>query len=112
MPHLSITHDDATVLRELLEAARMDLVRELTHTDSREFRQALLERDRAFERLLEEVRQDVARQLQAVSSVPGVGRDASRRRVRVGQKPESLELGQDTVLAGQIALRYAEKTAM
>ena len=58
MPHLSISHDDATVLRELLEAARMDLLRELTHTDSREFRQALLERDRAFERLLEEVRQE------------------------------------------------------
>jgi hypothetical protein len=58
MPHLSISHEDATVLRELLEAARMDLWRELNHTDSREFRQALLDRDKAFERLLEEVRQE------------------------------------------------------
>lgn len=60
MPRLSITDDDATVLKELLEAARMDLLRELNHTDSREFRQALLERDKAFERLLEEVRQESA----------------------------------------------------
>lgn len=60
MPHLAISHEDATVLRELLEAARMDLRRELNHTDSREFRQALLERDKAFERLLDEVRQESA----------------------------------------------------
>jgi hypothetical protein len=56
MPHLSITPDDATTLRELLEAALVDISREISHTDSREFRRVLVEREKAIERLLRETR--------------------------------------------------------
>ncbi len=52
MPHLSISSEDATILRELLEVALIDLGREISHTDTREYRLALLERQKAFERLL------------------------------------------------------------
>lgn len=52
MPHLSVSYEDAIVLRQLLEAARLDLAHEIAHTDSREFRQALQNRHKAIERLL------------------------------------------------------------
>jgi hypothetical protein len=52
MPHLSVSSEDATILRELLEVALIDLGREISHTDTREYRLALLERQKAFERLL------------------------------------------------------------
>lgn len=52
MPHLSISSEDATILRELLDVALVDLGREISHTDTREYRLALLERQKAFERLL------------------------------------------------------------
>jgi hypothetical protein len=57
MPHLSLSPEDATILRELLEAALVDLSREISHTDARAFRQALLDRQKALERLLQETRQ-------------------------------------------------------
>jgi hypothetical protein len=57
MPHLSITPEDATILRELLEAALVDIGREISHTDSREFRRVLIEREKALERLLREARE-------------------------------------------------------
>ena len=38
MPRLSISSGDAAVLRELLESALVDLSREISHTDTREFR--------------------------------------------------------------------------
>jgi hypothetical protein len=57
MPHLCVAPEDATVLRELLEAALTDIAREISHTDNRDFRRALVDRQKAFERLLDEVRQ-------------------------------------------------------
>jgi hypothetical protein len=53
MPHLTLSPQDATILRELLEAALVDLSREISHTDARDFRRALLDRQRALERLLQ-----------------------------------------------------------
>lgn len=55
MPHLSMSDGDAAVLRELLEAALLDLRREISHTDSREFRGALHQRQLTLERLLQEI---------------------------------------------------------
>jgi hypothetical protein len=57
MPHLSLAPGDATILRELLESALLDLTREISHTDTREFRRALVERREALERVLRETRQ-------------------------------------------------------
>lgn len=56
MPHLSLAPGDATILRELLESALIDLSREISHTDTREFRRALLDRREALERVLRETR--------------------------------------------------------
>lgn len=52
MPHLTMSHEDAAVLREVLDRARVELSREIAHTDAREFRHALHEREKAIERLL------------------------------------------------------------
>lgn len=56
MPHLSLASGDATILRELLESALIDLTREISHTDTREFRRALLDRRDALERVLREAK--------------------------------------------------------
>ena len=57
MAHLSITPDEATLLRELLQVALIELRHEIWHTDSREFRKGLLDRQRTIERLIDEVSQ-------------------------------------------------------
>ncbi len=57
MPHLYLAPGDAAILRELLESALIDLSREISHTDTREFRRALLDRREALERVLCETRQ-------------------------------------------------------
>lgn len=56
MLHLSVSFEEVTILRELLEAALVDLGREISHTDTRDFRRALLDRQKALERLLVETR--------------------------------------------------------
>lgn len=53
MTHLDLTDDDARLLRELLKSALLDLRREIAHTDSREFRHTLVERQEGIERLLQ-----------------------------------------------------------
>lgn len=60
MVHLSISFEDAGILREVLEAALVDLRRELWHTDSREFRDLLRNRVQTLERLLEELKTETA----------------------------------------------------
>ncbi len=55
MAHLSLTPDEATVLRELLQVALLELRHEIWHTDSREFRQGLLDRQHTIEHLIEEI---------------------------------------------------------
>jgi hypothetical protein len=55
MLHISLSMDDALVLREVIESSLVDLRRELWHTDSAEFRELLKRRTAALERLLEEL---------------------------------------------------------
>jgi len=55
MLHLSLSFEDALVLREVLEASLVELRRELWHTDSREFRDLLRLRVDTLERMLEEL---------------------------------------------------------
>jgi hypothetical protein len=58
--HLSISFEDAAILREVLEAALVDLRRELWHTDSREYRDLLRDRVQTLERLLDELKAETA----------------------------------------------------
>lgn len=60
MLHLAISFEDAAILREILESARVDLRRELWHTDSREFRDLLRVRVETVERLLDELKVETA----------------------------------------------------
>ena len=60
MLHLSISFEDAAILREILEAALVDLRRELWHTDSRDFRDLLRERVQTVERMLDELKAESA----------------------------------------------------
>lgn len=60
MLHLSISSEDAALLREVLEAALVDLRRELWHTDSREFRDLLRDRVQTLERMLEQIKEESA----------------------------------------------------
>ncbi len=55
MPNLSLSFEDAAVLREVLEASLVELRRELWHTDSREFRDLLRQRVDTIERMVEEL---------------------------------------------------------
>ena len=60
MLHLSISFEDAAILREVLDAALVDLRRELWHTDSREFREVLRDRVQTLERVLGELKAERA----------------------------------------------------
>lgn len=55
MLHISLSLDDAIILREVIESSLIDLRREIWHTDSREFRDMLKTRCEALDRLLEEL---------------------------------------------------------
>jgi hypothetical protein len=55
MAHLSITPDEAAILRELLQVALLELRHEIWHTDAREFRQGLLDRQHTIEHLLDRI---------------------------------------------------------
>jgi hypothetical protein len=58
--HLSISFEDAAILREVLQAALVDLRHELWHTDSREFRDSLRDRVQTLERMLDELKPEAA----------------------------------------------------
>lgn len=60
MLHLSISFEDAAILREVLGASLVDLRRELWHTDSREYRDLLRDRVQTLERLLDELKAEAA----------------------------------------------------
>ena len=60
MLHLSISFEDAAILRQVLEAALVDLRRELWHTDSREFRDVLRDRVQTLERVVDELKTERA----------------------------------------------------
>ena len=55
MPDISITEQDAWVLRETLEAKLIDLRREISHTDSPRFRETLYEVEGALSRLINQL---------------------------------------------------------
>jgi hypothetical protein len=55
MLHISLSLDDALVLREVIESSLVDLRREIWHTDSHEFRDVLKRRCEALERALDEL---------------------------------------------------------
>lgn len=61
MPQLTISPGDAAILREVLESAFQELKREIWHTDSREYRAALKDREAAIERLLQALPSPVPR---------------------------------------------------
>ncbi|MGE5813694.1 MAG: hypothetical protein ACM36C_04335 [Acidobacteriota bacterium] len=60
MLHLSMSFEDAAILREILEAALVDLRRELWHTDAREYRDLLRDRVQTLERMLDELKAESA----------------------------------------------------
>jgi hypothetical protein len=55
MLHISLSLDDALVLREVIESSLVDLRKEIWHTDSREFRDLLKRRCESLERTLDEL---------------------------------------------------------
>lgn len=52
MTTISMTDDDAAIVREVLDAKLIELRREISHTDSPRFRDKLYEVDGALQRLL------------------------------------------------------------
>ena len=52
MPEISLTEQDATMRCEILDAKLLDLRREVSHTDSRDFRVTLHQVEAMLERLL------------------------------------------------------------
>jgi hypothetical protein len=56
---ISITDADGPILREVLNAKLVDLRREISHTDSRGFRDTLHEVEGALQRLLAQLPADV-----------------------------------------------------
>jgi hypothetical protein len=57
--HLSISFEDAAVLREILEASLVDLRRELWRTDARDYRDVLRDRVQTVERLVDELKEEL-----------------------------------------------------
>lgn len=52
MAQITVSVEDASMLREILDAKLIDLHREISHTDSRDFRQVLKQRVDMLERVL------------------------------------------------------------
>ncbi len=59
MPQITISDQDATILRELLNAKLMDMRRETPHTDSRRFRETLYQVEGMLQRVLDQLPKDV-----------------------------------------------------
>jgi hypothetical protein len=55
VPQLTISDNDASILRELLAAKLVELRHEISHTDSHRFRDTLREVERMLHRLLEQL---------------------------------------------------------
>jgi hypothetical protein len=55
MPQITISDQDASILRELINAKLVDLRRETPHTDSRRFRETLYQVEGALQRLLDQL---------------------------------------------------------
>ena len=59
MPQITISDQDATILRELLNAKLVDMRRETPHTDSRRFRETLYQVEGMLQRVLDQLPKDV-----------------------------------------------------
>ena len=59
MPQISISDNDASILRELLDAKLVELRREISHTDSPRFRDRLYEIDGVLQRVLTQLPREV-----------------------------------------------------
>jgi hypothetical protein len=57
---ISISEQDASLLRTFLDARILDLNREMSHTDSPRFRETLYELEGVLQRLLAQLPQDTA----------------------------------------------------
>ena len=53
MIHLELTQDEALLVREILQARWEDMLKEVRHTDHREFREFLRRRTETLEQLLD-----------------------------------------------------------
>jgi hypothetical protein len=60
VPQLTISDQDASILRELLNAKLVDLRREESHTDSPRFRETLYRVEATLQRVLDQLPKDVA----------------------------------------------------
>lgn len=52
---IAISAEDAVMLREILDAKLIDLKKEISHTDTRDFREALRQRERMLERVVSQL---------------------------------------------------------
>lgn len=59
MPQLNISDQDASILRELLNAKLVDLRRETSHTDSPRFRATLYQVEATLQRVLDQLPKEV-----------------------------------------------------
>ena len=59
MPQLTISDQDASILRDLLNAKLVDMRRETPHTDSRSFRETLYEVEATLQRVLDQLPKEV-----------------------------------------------------
>lgn len=55
MPQITISDQDARILRDLLNAKLVDMRRETPHTDSRRFRETLYQVEETLQRVLEQL---------------------------------------------------------
>jgi hypothetical protein len=56
---IAVSDEDATILRELLNAKLVDLRREISHTDSPRFRETLYQVEGMLQRVLDQLPKDV-----------------------------------------------------
>jgi hypothetical protein len=59
VPQITVSDQDARILRELLNAKLVDMRRETPHTDSRRFRETLYQVEETLQRVLDQLPKDV-----------------------------------------------------
>jgi hypothetical protein len=59
VPQIAVSEQDATILRELLNAKLVDLRREISHTDSPRFRETLYQVEGMLQRVLDQLPKEV-----------------------------------------------------
>jgi hypothetical protein len=59
VPQITVSDQDASILRELLNAKLVDLRRETSHTDSPRFRETLYQVEGTLQRVLDQLPKDL-----------------------------------------------------